>query len=65
VTWPKADLPKIPEHWRFVGSRQSPLSGGPRLAVTQLMPSLIIASPCSKPKPGLRSRPLAWTPDWD
>jgi CRISPR/Cas system-associated endonuclease Cas1 len=34
VTWPKADLPKIPEHWRFVGSRQSPLSGGPRLAVT-------------------------------
>jgi CRISPR associated protein, Cas1 family len=34
VTWPKADLPKIPVHWRFVGSRQSPLSGGPRLAVT-------------------------------
>jgi hypothetical protein len=34
VTWPKADLPKIPEHWRFVGGRQSPLSGGPRLAVT-------------------------------
>jgi CRISPR-associated endonuclease Cas1 len=34
VRWPKADLPKIPEHWRFVGSRQSPLSGGPRLAVT-------------------------------
>lgn len=34
MTWPKADLQKIPEHWRFVGSRQSPLSGGPRLAVT-------------------------------
>ncbi len=34
VSWPKADLPKIPEHWRFVGSRQSSLSGGPRLAVT-------------------------------
>ena len=34
VTWPKADLPRIPEHWRFVGSRQSPLTGGPRLAVT-------------------------------
>lgn len=32
--WPKADLKKIPEHWRFAGSRQSPLSGGPRLAVT-------------------------------
>jgi CRISPR-associated endonuclease Cas1 len=34
VTWPKADLQKIPDHWRFAGSRQSPLSGGPRLAVT-------------------------------
>jgi CRISPR-associated endonuclease Cas1 len=34
VTWPKADLQKIPEHWRSVGSRQSPLTGGPRLAVT-------------------------------
>jgi len=34
VAWPKADLEKIPAHWRFVGSRQSPLAGGPRLAVT-------------------------------
>ena len=34
VVWPKADVKKIPDHWRFVGSRQSPLSGGPRLAVT-------------------------------
>jgi CRISPR-associated endonuclease Cas1 len=34
VLWPKADLPRIPEHWRMVGSRHSPLSGGPRLAVT-------------------------------
>jgi CRISPR-associated endonuclease Cas1 len=34
VTWPKADLRKIPDHWRSVGSRQSPLTGGPRLAVT-------------------------------
>jgi CRISPR-associated endonuclease Cas1 len=34
VMWPKADLKKIPDHWRFAGSRQSPLSGGPRLAVT-------------------------------
>jgi CRISPR-associated endonuclease Cas1 len=34
VTWPKADLPRTPDHWRFAGSRQSPLSGGPRLAVT-------------------------------
>jgi CRISPR-associated endonuclease Cas1 len=34
VLWPKADLRKIPDHWRTVGSRHSPLSGGPRLAVT-------------------------------
>lgn len=34
VAWPKADLQQIPAHWRFVGSRQSPLTGGPRLAVT-------------------------------
>jgi len=34
VIWPKTDLRKIPNHWCTVGSRQSPLSGGPRLAVT-------------------------------
>jgi len=34
VLWPKKDLPRIADHWRTVGSRQSPLSGGPRLAVT-------------------------------
>ena len=34
VMWPKADVKKIPYHWRFAGSRQSPLTGGPRLAVT-------------------------------
>ena len=44
VSWPKADLRKIPEHWRFIGSRQSPLSGGPRLAVT---PAHAILNYCS------------------
>ena len=34
VLWPKAELRRIPEHWRTVGNRQSPLSGGPRLAIT-------------------------------
>jgi CRISPR-associated endonuclease Cas1 len=34
VVWPKADVPRIPRHWLTVGSRHSPLSGGPRLAVT-------------------------------
>ena len=34
MSWPKADLQKIPNRWGFVGSRQSPLTGGARLAVT-------------------------------
>ena len=34
VLWPRMDLRRIPLHWRTVGSRRSPLSGGPRLAVT-------------------------------
>jgi CRISPR-associated endonuclease Cas1 len=34
VLWPKADVSRIPRHWLTVGSRHSPLSGGPRLAVT-------------------------------
>jgi len=34
VLWPKADLRRVPDHWRTVGNRHSPLSGGPRLAVT-------------------------------
>jgi len=34
VLWPKADLKRTPSHWHTVGSRQSPLSGSPRLAVT-------------------------------
>jgi CRISPR-associated endonuclease Cas1 len=34
VLWPKADVKSIPHHWCTVGSRHSPLSGGPRLAIT-------------------------------
>src|SRR5215472_38233 len=34
VMWPRADAKRIPSHWHEVGPRQSPLSGGPRLAVT-------------------------------
>jgi CRISPR-associated endonuclease Cas1 len=34
VLWPKMDLPRIPQHWGKIGSRQSSLSGGPRLAIT-------------------------------
>lgn len=34
VLWPKADLRRVPEHWLTTGARQSPLSSGPRLAIT-------------------------------
>jgi CRISPR-associated endonuclease Cas1 len=33
VTYPRADLPRVPEHWRTFGSRLSPLTRSPRLAV--------------------------------
>jgi CRISPR-associated endonuclease Cas1 len=33
VPFSKADLPRVPEHWRTFGSRRSPLTGAPRLAV--------------------------------
>ncbi len=34
VLWPKADVRRIPEHWLKMGNRHSPITGGPRLAVT-------------------------------
>jgi len=34
LNFPKKDLPRVPEHWRSFGTRISPLSGSPRLAVT-------------------------------
>jgi CRISPR-associated endonuclease Cas1 len=34
LTFPKKDLPRIPEHWRSFGTRISPLTGSARLAVT-------------------------------
>jgi CRISPR-associated endonuclease Cas1 len=34
VLWPRKDLRRIPQHWQTIGSRHSPLSGGPRLAIT-------------------------------
>jgi CRISPR-associated endonuclease Cas1 len=33
VLFPKNDLRRVPEHWRIFGSRHSPLTGSPRLAV--------------------------------
>jgi CRISPR-associated endonuclease Cas1 len=33
VSFPKADLRRVPDHWRIFGTRRSPLSGSPRLAV--------------------------------
>src|SRR2546425_589702 len=33
INFPKSDLRRVPEHWRTFGTRVSPLSGSPRLAV--------------------------------
>jgi CRISPR-associated endonuclease Cas1 len=33
VLFPSADLPRVPDHWRTFGTRKSPLTGSPRLAV--------------------------------
>jgi CRISPR-associated endonuclease Cas1 len=32
IMFPKADLIRVPDHWRIFGTRKSPLSGSPRLA---------------------------------
>jgi CRISPR-associated protein Cas1 len=34
VNFPTADLHRVPEHWRVFGTRKSPLTGSPRLAVS-------------------------------
>jgi CRISPR-associated endonuclease Cas1 len=33
INFPRADLPRVPDHWRRFGARKSPISGSPRLAV--------------------------------
>jgi CRISPR-associated endonuclease Cas1 len=33
ITFPRADLPRVPDHWRRFGTRKSPLTGSQRLAV--------------------------------
>jgi CRISPR-associated endonuclease Cas1 len=33
ILWPKSDLRRVPNHWGSFGTRASPLTGGPRLAV--------------------------------
>jgi CRISPR-associated endonuclease Cas1 len=32
LRWARADLPRVPDHWRTFGGRASPLTGNPRLA---------------------------------
>jgi CRISPR-associated endonuclease Cas1 len=34
IPWVRVDAAKVPEHWRTVGPRSSPLTGNPRLAAT-------------------------------
>jgi CRISPR-associated endonuclease Cas1 len=33
VGFPQRDLPRVPDHWRVFGTRKSPITGSPRLAV--------------------------------
>ena len=33
ITFPRIDVRRVPDHWRTFGTRRSPLSGSPRLAV--------------------------------
>src|SRR2546430_2071744 len=34
INFPRQDMKRVPEHWRTFGTRKSPLTGSPRLAVT-------------------------------
>ena len=34
INFPKKDFRRVPDHWRSFGTRQSPLSGSPRLAAS-------------------------------
>jgi len=34
ITFPRKDLPRVAKHWLSFGTRKSPLTGSPRLAVT-------------------------------
>jgi len=40
ITFPKRDLPRVPEHWLRFGSRISPLTSSPRLAANPLNATL-------------------------
>jgi len=33
INFPKKDAPRVPDHWRIFGTRFSPITGSPRLAV--------------------------------
>ena len=33
ITFPRSDIPRMPDHWRVFGRRTSPLSGSPRSAI--------------------------------
>lgn len=33
ITYPRADLPRVPDHWSKFGNRKSSISGSPRLAI--------------------------------
>ena len=63
VMWSKADMRRIPAAWCSVGSRQSPLTGGPRLAVTPFHAILNYASALLESESRLAVSALGLLPD--
>ncbi len=62
VIFPRADVRRVPEHWRTFGTRLSPLSGSPRLAVNpQRDPQLSLCAARIRSPPG---RCRTWARSW-
>lgn len=62
VTFPKNDLPRVPEHWRRFGTRISPLTGSPRLAVTPACAMMNYAYALLESEASLAARTLGLDP---
>ena len=46
MRWARADLRRVPEHWRTFGGRASPLTGNPRMAANPANSTQAPRSPC-------------------
>jgi hypothetical protein len=68
LTFALGDIDRVPDSWRVIGARTSPLSGGPRLAVTPGCAALNLLyafaeqeathfAPSGRPRPRVGHRP--------